>query len=484
MEALDARPSTHVPYVGWQIRADGLAAVLLQPPVDHRRSWSLATVALDAPVLERVTEPSAPSSREPWGWPVVAPQLSTALIVSASEAREVTHVPLRTMTARLAHAWALRDFSVLRAQREVADPAIVTTRDVRERVQRVMPVLVLGREVTPLFDGTRVVWSIPLYAASDRYPLSQRWAVAGGTYGYVRLAGVAFADAQTGVVRIVPSASPDPIMKTWMRRVPQLMAKPAELGTSLIAQVPPAYERVLVQIHTFARYGARSGAGDGGATGRRLPDGVLVGGFAPPLYVAGEEAGGHRGPLRWAVPLVNGGEQVEGIIEAFGGREPGSRWIPIPGPHARWRAMVPDSTRLSNGNVQRLIGRTGNEVRTPSIIPVPDGLLVWERLEATTGAADRGPRIRATMSIKGTVQRAEGQNLREIVSALGGVDAGREDRPAVGRDDQASSRSPLAWYERMRAALQRGEWSAFGAALDSLGTALQRRGERGGARPP
>ena len=472
--------SAEAPYIGWWSRQDRLRALVLRPSVDRRDDWSMSVVPVERPVLAGGEEPVERVRGSMWPWPLIAPGLSGSVVMAAADAPEVVSVPLRTATARLAHAWAMRDPSLLRAHRDRSEPVIVTTRDVRERVQRLVPVLLVGRDVSPLWDGERVVWSMPLYSASTRYPLSQRWSVAGGVYGYLRLAGLAFVDAQTGSMRVLPVRAPDPIMRTWMQRAPQLIAKESEIGAALLAQVPPAYERALVQMHTFARYGSRDAAQRGTAVGRRLPDGILVSGHAPAPYLDRGDSASGRGALRWAVPLVNGAEQVDGLVVAFGGREPGTMWVPLPPPYARWRAVVPDSSRSREGAGRRPEEDARGKAFTPSIVPAAGGFMVWQLADHRRATGEPSPVLEATWIRGGEVRRSTGRTWQEIVVAFGGAAAGGEERESSGREPRGTLQE---WYTRMRAALQRGDWSAFGAALDSLGGALRSSGT-GGTPPP
>ena len=408
----------------------------------------------------------------PWGWPLVGPGQDGTIVATRGTAGGAMVVPLQSPLMRLAHAWALRDPALLRAPADRTDPAIVTERDVRARLRRLVPILVQGRELSPLFDGRQIVWSVPLYAASDRYPLSQRWAVGDGVYGYFRLGAVAFVEAQTGRVRLLPAAAPDPITRSWMRRFPELFARPDDIGQALLSQVPPAFERTQVQLQTFARYGSRLGT----PVGRRLPETLLVGGRTPPPYLDRADSANGVVTLHWTVPLLNGADQLDGLITAFGGREPGTRWTPLPGPHPRWRAVLPDSQLVAGGDSLRG-GVTAMVATIPHVLPTPRGVLVWERLRADTGA---GPLIRAARVVDGRVVRRTGGSLRELAEAFGGTAAAASgsDAPLA----RTEPRSARIWYDRMQAAMQRGDWAAFGMAMDSLGRVLRR--QDGGHSPP
>ena len=59
--------------------------------------------------------------------------------------------------------------------------------------RRLAPGFVQGDALVPIRLGGQVFWTLRLYSASDAYPISQRWTVAGGEYSYFRLAATAVA---------------------------------------------------------------------------------------------------------------------------------------------------------------------------------------------------------------------------------------------------------------------------------------------------
>jgi uncharacterized membrane protein (UPF0182 family) len=101
---------------------------------------------------------------------------------------------------------------------------------------------------------------------------------------------------------------------------------------------------------------------------------------------------------------------------------------------------------------------------------------------ATVVGADGVPQVQAVAVSDGTqakvgrtlgeALRAIGERVQPLDGALGGV--ADVESTAPGRD------TARRWYDAMRAAMQQGNWSAFGAAFDSLGRSLG----RSRARPP
>lgn len=400
--------------------------------------------------------------------PVVAPGMQGTRLVR--DPAGVMGTSLRGWGMRVAHAWAERDPSLLSA--EPADgPAarLVSSRDVRERVKRVAPVFVQSEEITPIVHNGVVLWALSLYSASDHYPLSQRWMIAGAPRSYFRLAATALVDANTGRVRLVPVERPDPIARTWLARVPALVVSARDLADGLLDQLPTPTDGAIAQLQTFARYGSRSE----GAIIRQLPDSLVEGG-TPPTHLIKGPTPASSAPA-WSVPLL-AGEQMDGVLTAVGGRFRAAYWDSTTVPRARWnvaverlraaldssRASLPDGTRreprIRFGRVHVIAGERGPILMQALFWNQADGAPVVRRVAVSDGARVA---LGATASEAAAVLRG--------TSVTGGVGAGWLPADAADRDARVAR-----LYDAMRDALQRGDWTRFGAAFDSLGLVVGR----------
>lgn len=152
---------------------------------------------------------------------------------------------LESALSRVAHAWVEQDRSILSADRP-GNARILRIRDVGERVRRLAPVFAQSSRPAALFRADTLYWITDLYTASNTYPLSRRFVVAGERRGYFRHAGTAYANGTTGAVTMVAVAEPDPIAQAWRNRFPELLrpagalpAWTAELTLEPAAAVPP-----------------------------------------------------------------------------------------------------------------------------------------------------------------------------------------------------------------------------------------------------
>lgn len=461
---IDAAP------VGWTVADGRLSALLVRRPMASAERWTLSLVDVTrAQVRDSALSPPRASDDEATGaWPLVGPGVQGARLLDAAEAPAVQGTPLRTVASRIAHAWALRNASLLGADTAAAVPLLVTHRDVRDRVARLAPIFVQGDDVLPLRDGGRLYWVLHLYSASDRYPLSQRWMVAGGAYAYFKLAATALVDANSGRVQLVATARPDAIAKSWMSRWPSLFTAMSALPGSLAAQLPPATDGAVTQVRTFARYGSRMA----GEMLRHVPDSALTGGTPAPVALQS----GSASLVAWAVPLLDADDQLAGMVTATGGADRATLWTPAPVPRLRWRVVLErlagaldsgeagtgDPTRREapqrRGQAELLVTEAGVLVRQVRYTLLGDGSAVVTRVAVTNGTA-----VAAGATLAEALRGIGADVAVDTAAPVGGLVPTELAEPAVSR-----------LYDSMRRAMQRGDWTAFGAAFDSLGRVLGR----------
>jgi hypothetical protein len=483
---------------GWIMARGRVMAVRVERPTSNAEPWRLTLIDVTEPVV-RDSVVVMTSDDAAGVWPLVAPGLTDARLLDATADSRVPGATLDSPTTRIAHAWALRDLSLLGADSLLAAPRLVAHRDVRERVQRLAPIFEQGTTVHPVIDGGTLYWTVHLYSATDRYPYSQRWQVGAGVFTYFKLAATAIVDAATGRVRLVPVATPDAMARTWMMRWPSLFTPLSALPASLAARLPPATDAAGLQLRTFARYGSRTE----GVVLRHPPDSALVGGPGAPIMLARTTGN----VPAWTLPLLDAQEGVAGIATVIGGPERRTYWTAAPAPGAKWplvlgqlrRAVdsalgLADAERVSvassgrsrqaaalpagrmSADTLRVDTARGTASRPrlgkPEAVVTTRGLLYLQTVQGT--GADGRFRLRGVAVSDGT-EVGVGHTLADAVRALGESVPGTGRVPgAAGLEAPTDRTVPRRWYEAMRAAMKQGDWTAFGAAFDSLGRSLGR----------
>ena len=477
--AADA-PITSLQPPVWQMGANGPQAALVTRTSAALPVWDVRVVpgtlrdSRGAPIVARHRALGAATLEEPLIAPgfadhrVVQQSATTPRVptigerptgVSGFADRTVAAAPLESFGARLAHAWATRDASLLRDDPTVAARAVVLHRDVRARVGRLVPTLAQGQVVAPIAHNGLLLWTVDLYSASDYYPLSMRFQLAGETRSYFRYAATAIVDAQTGRVRLLAAESPDPIARTALERLAPLIVQENELPLAIREQLPIRSDGAFAQTRAFTRVGSRRT----GNASNFVPDSV-PGAEPVPVSDNGD------GTLAWTVPLVNSADQLVGVVEAVGGPVRETTWKPLREPLPRWSILTERlGTELDTVAAQIRRESDGPVTLGTLRVLVRSGRPLLVRPAYTSGVS--GLHLTALAVATDSLLWA-GATLDELlgVSTAGAGPEAVGARTAAGREAEARR-----LYDAMQAALREGDWLRFGATFDSLGRVLDRR---------
>jgi hypothetical protein len=166
-------------------------------------------------------------------------------------------------------------------------------------------------------------------------------------------------------------------------------------------------------------------------------------------------------------------EHLDGVVTVTGGRDRTTWWQPTATPRARWQTLVTqlqsvgDSARAAAPGARR---DARFRMADPDVAVTARGPVLIQAVHAVR--ADGG-------NVVVRVGVTDGHRLgtgATLAQALVGIGAS----PAIGPSGSVSSMPPrldddgVRLYDQMRRAMQRGDWTAFGAAFDSLGLALKR----------
>lgn len=373
-------------------------------------------------------------------------------LVVTDPARRLPAPRIGGWAPRLGHAWALQQPGLLSSP--PPDAVLLETRDVRGRVARLVPAFAQGSAVVPIVAADTLWWGLDLYAASAWFPVSRRFATRDGDVRYLRHAATALVNATTGEVRLAAREDVDAPARAALARVAGLTMPRDRLDAALGEALPPPVDQARAQASAFAQVGARELPP---ASGRRLPaaDGgdTLVARYGPSLWRA------TSGRAAWSVPLVSPGDTVTGVVVATGGPTPVTRW-------------APSATRpLWGESHERLATAAGPAPTEPRralgqvrVVPRADGAVVLVQPRFAWPVA--GPPALDGIAALVDGEARQGRTMAAVGAPLA---AGRE--PPV--DDATRARlGPL--YDRLRAALQRGDFPEFGRLLDAIGRLLGR----------
>jgi len=364
----------------------------------------------------------------------------------------IVGVPLRDQWVRLAMAWSEQDPRLFGAQ--AANSVLMTRRDVRDRVGRLVPFLRQASAITPIVLGDSLVWALDLYAVSNAVPLARPLATRDGPLRYAAHAATALISAHSGRVVIVPVADPDPVLRTWARLLPRTLGSAGTLPSEIAERMPALVDGAEWQAEVFAAVGARGEVG----VRRHIPaldgsDTLVAGRYQRPVWWASAPGGATT------IPLLDTADRVSGLIVALGGATRPVYWHRVDPDPVGW-AEVLDSLRGAGQDDPRLVAGSARAVPTTERgWAVVQPYYQWP--------PDDAPSV-ALVAIRDGAGVRRGSDL---ASALG-VPAPSPPQVATGAND-LEVRARLL-YGTMRAALQRGDWVAFGEAMNALGALLDR----------
>jgi uncharacterized membrane protein (UPF0182 family) len=371
-------------------------------------------------------------------------------------ARAVPAAHLGTFASRLAHAWSLQNFRLLSGQHAAPAGAIVTRRDLRERVRILAPFFAQGSAVTPVVAGDTLYWILDLYSTSGSYPLSAPLTLAGEPRKYFQHAATAIVTAATGRVRVLQATEIDPVARTWVRLFPTLFTSAEAVSPAILEVLPPAEDGAYAQAAVFARFGTRRESSPGG----RLPwqygiDTLASGGAMRIVAPASDPA------ATWVQPVLDGSERVRGLVLATGGPNRLTLWLAATTSTARWTQVV---ERLQSPTDTAVAPRDTRWVRG-AIRAFPIGGSV-AFIQTTYAWRATTPPTVARVTVLAGDSTVMGTTLAHAVGVAIETDSAGPLNPVDFR-----SRVEML-HSAMRAALTRGDWAAFGDAFDALGAML------------
>jgi len=451
--------------LGWRGSPAGLLVDI--PERGTTGGWSfarvLATTVDDHGGLLHVSQSGTPVPDDTPLSPPLVHDSATGFAIVADSAGKFAGMPLDNTAARVALAWSLQRPALLFDDLPEPRPTVVSRRDVRERLEALLPFFTQGTMIFPIVANDSLYWVVDLYSASSTYPLSRRVPVAGDDRSYFQHAATAIIHAATGKLRVVADSAPDPIARHWVRRFPSVFSSWSSVSPAVRAALPPAVDALYAQAVALGRYGRRSDS----ETPRHVPtpadgaDSLFVGPDAPFMLPSGSIAA--------AVPLLGDqGDRVRAIVFATGGvsRRTLSYQLPDAGP--RWSSVL---DRLKGTDVAP---RSEPALLRGAVRAVPVGDDIAYVQSAYTARGESAPTLSRVSVLYRDSLRA-GQSIAQVIGTL---QSGATTPPSSATPGDLRARAD-SLYKVMRDAMRRGDWATFGQAFDALGRLLGSSG--GGA---
>lgn len=350
---------------------------------------------------------------------------------------------------RTALAWGVRDLRLAALAAGDRRTKLLMRRDVRERVQALVPFFAAGLTTQAAIVGDSLWWVVELFNASDDYPLTEPMLLGGVPQRYATSAGVALVNAHSGRVRVLLPRGADKVARWWRDRLPALFVLPHNVPAELLAALPAPIDRAFVQGNALSRVGFRNDT----MTARPLyhvddADVDLLSG--PPAPFVSGAAGA---PLAWAVPVVDAVDRVRGAFVARGGAVPATALVEAPDT-LTWSSFInrlqraADSAQVSASRRHPRHGRV-------QVVPATDGLHVMQTFYEWP--PDRAPVLAGVVALHAGQVRVGGSMAVALGAPVRTPSTSGSMQPQVAR-----------LYAAMQDALRRGDWPAFGRAMEGL----------------
>ena len=400
---------------------------------------------------------------------------ATRAAYGIADTRTSDYTPARTPDSD-----ALETDGAALAGLRLAAPAVVPAsgRSPQQRVEAVAPWLSTDGDPYQASVGGRTVWVVDGYTTSDDYPYASRTTL--GSAGadrvnYVRDAVKATVDRATGAVTLYQWDRTDPVLSTWMKAFPGTVRPYAEIGAELRSRLRYPEDLFTVQQRMLAAYHVTDPAvfyrgsdvwrvpadptGSAGAPespyylSLRMPDQSTAGPALAGTFVTS----GHGGDVLAAYMAVDSAPGPDyGTIRVLDLPAGGS----TPGPAQAQAAFGSDPLVAPQLALLKATGQTPIEFGDLLALPVGGGVLYTEGVYAR-GATGTHPLPQKVLALFGnrTVIAAD---LPTALSEVLGSQSG------LASELQAAQRA----YQDGRAALARGDSTAYGADQERLTAAL------------
>jgi len=401
-----------------------------------------------------------------------------------------------------------------------SESRILEVRDPRDRVQKVAPWLEVDGDPYPVAVDGKILWMVDGYTTTAQYPDATPTSFGDATtdtvtqaaknvatqtrdqVNYIRNSVKATVDAYDGTVHLYQWDKNDPIVQTWMKAFPGTVEPLEAMPKSVLAHVRYPEDLFKVQRQVFAKYHVTDPTGFySGQDFWTVPNDPTqpTASTAQPPYYLQVQMPSQSAPVFSLTSTF--APQKRNTLAAFMAvsSDPGADYgrirvlqLPsnttIPGPAQVQNNFESDPTTSSQLSLLR---KGGSEVDMGNLLslPVAGGVLYVEPVYIRAASADGYPllqKILAGYGGKVAFRNTLGEALTDVFGVststtpgAGGGGSGSTPSPSPsGGNLTAQQRLTVAIaaaqtaYDDGRAALAKGDFTAYGLAQDRLARAL------------
>ncbi|MFE0778366.1 UPF0182 family protein [Streptomyces sp. NPDC058861] len=448
--------------------------------------------------------------------------------------KEKSGVSLSSTFNRAAYAVAFSEPQILYSGAIGDGSRILYNRTPKDRVEAVAPWLTIDGDAYPAVVGGRIQWIVDAYTTTNGYPYASRTTLGDTTadsltvgnqqrtvvaqqnqVNYIRNSVKATVDAYDGTVKLYQWDTEDPVLKTWMKAFPDTVEPKSEIKGDLLEHLRYPQDMFKVQRELLTRYHVTNPAQFySNSDAWQVPDDPTNkdGNAVPPYYLSLKMPGDAQQRFSLTTTFTPSGRpNLSGFMAVDAdatSKEYGRMRLlrvtqDVPGP-----AQVQSKLNglPSVAQFVRDLKGADSDIQYGNLLTVPlDGGFLYVEPVYAQGRNALYPLLKKVAVSYVDADQPAGDttkdttvfedNLTKALNAVFGVDAptqptpeqptpeqpGTTPPPPASNDDalkQAIADAQKA-YDAGEAALQKGDWTAYGKAQEELQAALQKAADAG-----
>jgi uncharacterized membrane protein (UPF0182 family) len=172
-------------------------------------------------------------------------------------------VPIGSFWTKAAFALRFHDLNLLISSDVTPKSRLMMLQDIRLRVAKVAPFLVVDNTPYPVIDKGQIDWIVDAYTTTTYYPYAQQADTSelpGGSglvdadFNYVRNSVKVVVNAYTGNMTFYAVSNNEPILNTWESIFPAMFKPLSDMDAILRAHLRYPQALLMVQAQAFGRY--------------------------------------------------------------------------------------------------------------------------------------------------------------------------------------------------------------------------------------
>ncbi len=400
-------------------------------------------------------------------------------------------VRLDSLLKRLFYAIKFSSLKLFLSNDVTSESRILYYRNIKERVEKIVPFLTLDRDPYAVVSDNRIYWIFDAYTKTNNYPYSQRLPFDGEMVNYIRNSVKIVIDAYDGSISFYQVDTKDPIIRTYAKIFPNLFQPMNKMPKSLLSHLRYPEDIFSLQTAIYTTYHMDN----------------------PQIFYNKED--------QWEVPTISEGQNQE-TADAVSQMGPRHMIMKLPGEKKEeYILMLPFTPRgkdnLSAWMVARndgdsygklvvyrfpkqklifgpkqVIGRINQDAEVSRqislwdqrgsqviqgpllVIPIEESLIYVRPLylKAETGKIPELKRVIVAYENKIAME----ENLEAALSRIFGV-AEKTNQPVTVADQQLKDlfKQAQELYDEAIGSQKEGDWARYGETIKRLGETLRRK---------